>query len=99
MSDLNKQDNPTIHGAQIVPTEKEIEIPPKKYTIGIGPVDVENNLMRLTGVEKYSFKEINGKIYRIGKNGVEYPPVTKEQYEEIKKAHEEYFGKQTQKSR
>lgn len=95
MSKLKKGENPTLFGVEMVPDEKErIDIPPKKYTIGVSPLDVNNNLMKLTGVESYSFKEIDGKVYRIGKNGIEYPPISKKQFEEIKKMHKEYFDNQ-----
>lgn len=92
MSKLKKGDNPCAYIANMIPDEKgKLTIPPEKYAITVGPLDVKSNLMKLTGVEKYSYKEIDGKVYRIGRNGIEYPPISKRQYEEIKKLQKEYF--------
>lgn len=93
MSKLGKGDNPCPHVGEMISSEKgEVTIPPKKSIITVAPLDVRNNLMKLTGVEKYSFKEIDGKIYRIGENGLEYPPISKEKFEELKKLHKEFFA-------
>lgn len=90
MSKLKKGDNPCPFVGEMVPSEKgKVTIPPQKSIITVAPLDVRNNLMKLTGVEKYSFKEIDGKIYRIGENGIEYPPISKEKLEELKKSHKE----------
>ena len=94
MSKLKKGDNPTLFGGRMMPDEKgKVDLPPEKSISGVSPIDVRNNTMKLTSVEKYSFKEINGKVYRIGKNGIEYPPISKKQFEEIKKLHKEFFDK------
>lgn len=93
MSKLKKGDNPCPYVGEMVPEEKgKVTIPPGKYTITVAPLDVKNNLMHLTGVDKYSFKEIDGQVYRISESGVEYPPISKEQFEELKKLHKEYFS-------
>lgn len=93
MSKLKKGDNPCPYIGEMVPDEKgKVTIPPEKYTIAVAPLDVKNNGMKLTGVDKYTFKEIDGKIYRISERGIEYPPISKEQYEELKKLHKEYFS-------
>ena len=74
-------------------TKGKVTVQPN-YTIAIAPKDVGNNLMHLTGVEKYSFTEYNGKIYRVTEQGkVIGPPIKKEKFEKIKKVHEEYLEK------
>lgn len=90
MSKLKKGDNPCPYVGEMRPDEKgKVTIPPEKYTVAVAPLDVRNNLMKLTGVETYSFKEINGKVYRISEKGIEYPPISKEQFETLRKQHEE----------
>ena len=65
------------------------------YTITIAPTDVENNLMHLTGVEKYSFIEHSGKIYRVTEQGkLIGPPIEKEKFEKLKRLHEERFDRE-----
>ena len=67
---------------------------PDQYKIAIDKKDVKDNLMNLTGVEKYSFTEYNGKIYRVTEQGkVIGQPIKKEKFEKIKKVHEEYLEK------
>ena len=93
MSKLKKGDNPCPYVGEMVPSEKgKVNIPPQKSIITVAPLDVKNNQMKLTGVEKYSFKEIDVKVYRIGENGLEYPPISKEKFEELKKLHKEFLG-------
>ena len=96
MSKLEESvDNPCPYSGAMKADEKgRVTIPPKKYTIGVAPLDVRNNTMKLAKVDKYSYKEIDGKVYRISESGIEYPPITKVQFEEIKRLHEEYFGKE-----
>ncbi len=94
MSKLRSGDNPCPYmGAMKADEKGRVTIPPKKYTIGVAPFDVRNDVMKLPKVDKYSYKEINGKVYRVSEKGIEYPPITKAQFEEIKRAHEEFFGK------
>ncbi len=100
MSKLRKGDNPCPYIGEMQPDEKgKVTIPPQKYTIAVAPLDVENNGMTLTGVDKYTFKEIDGKVYRISEKGIEYPPISKEQFEEIKKLHQEYEKENKDKER
>lgn len=47
--------------------------------------DVLKNGLNLGKVGNYKFVEKNGKVYRIGENGVEFPPISKEKYEKIAK--------------
>ncbi len=87
MSKLEKGDNPCPHVSDIISDEKgKVMIPPEKYTITVSPSDVESNSMKLTTAENFSFKEIDGKIYRIGKSGIEYPPISREEFDRIKKS-------------
>ncbi len=93
MSKSRKENNPCPYVGEMKPDEKgKVTIPPQKYTIGVAPLDVKNNGMKLTGVDKYTFKEIDGKVYRISEKGIEYPPISKEQFEQIKKLHKENFS-------
>ncbi len=93
MSKSKKGNNPAPYIAEVKPENEQLRIPPDKYAIAVAPLDVTKNPMKLTGVDTYTFKEMpDGMVYRISKSGVEYPPITKEQFEEIKKLHEQYLG-------
>ena len=90
MSKLEMGDNPTIYGGQTVPDEKgRVEIPPEKSVEGIAPADVKENPMKIQIETSYKFIETDGKIYRVGKNGIEYPPISREEYKRIQKEREE----------
>ena len=83
-------DNPTIYGGQTVPDEKgRVEIPPEKSVEGIAPADVKENPMKIQIETSYKFIKKDGKIYRVGKNGIEYPPISEEEYKRIQKEREE----------
>lgn len=93
MSELKKGDNPCPYIADMIPDEKgRVTIPPEKYTIAVGPLDVRNNQIKLTGSNKYSFKEIDGQVYRVQNGVVIGPPINKEKFEAIRKLHEEFIG-------
>ena len=90
MSKLEMGDNPTIYGGQTVPDEKgRVEIPPEKSVEGIPPTDVKENPMKIQIETSYKFIKKDGKIYRVGKNGIEYPPISEEEYKRIQKEREE----------
>ena len=90
MSKLEMGDNPTIYGGQTVPDEKgRVEIPPEKSVEGIAPTDVKENPMKIQIETSYKFIKKDGKIYRVGKNGIEYPPISEEEYKRIQKEREE----------
>ena len=90
MSKLEMGDNPTIYGGQTVPDEKgRVEIPPEKSVEGIAPADVKENPMKIQIETSYKFIKKDGKIYRGGKNGIEYPPISEEEYKRIQKEREE----------
>ena len=90
MSKLEMGDNPTIYGGQTVPDEKgRVEIPPEKSVEGIAPADVKENLMKIQIETSYKFIKKDGKIYRVGENGIEYPPISEEEYKRIQKEREE----------
>ena len=90
MSKLEIGDNPTIYGGQTVPDEKgRVEIPPEKSVEGIAPADVKENPMKIQIETSYKFIKKDGKIYRVGKNGIEYPPISEEEYKRIQKEREE----------
>lgn len=90
MSKLEMGDNPTIYGGQTVPDEKgRVEIPPEKSVEGIAPADVKENPMKIQIETSYKFIKKDGKIYRVGKNGIEYPPISEEEYKRIQKEREE----------
>lgn len=101
MHRLKKGDNPTIYGAQVRFNEKEksIEIPPKKSTIGIAPSDVEQEPMKLTSANSYTFKEMNGKVYRVSDKEIEYPPMTKERYNTLQQERKQSSGRKTEDNR
>lgn len=91
---LKRGENPCPYFGEMTSDENgKVDMPPKMRMIGIAPLDVKNNVLKLSNVDKYSYKEIDGKVYRISANGLEYPPITKEQFEEIEKSHKEYYGK------
>ena len=95
MSKLNEGENPCPYMGTIIPNEKgEIEIPDDSYKIAVGPVDVKNNLLTLSKVDKYSYKKSGDKVYRIGDKGIEYPSMSIEKFEKLQQLHEEYFGKE-----
>ena len=90
MSKLEMGDNPTIYGGQTVPDEKgRVEIPPERSIEGIAPTDVKGNPMKIQIETSYQFIKKNGKIYRVGKNGIEYPPISEKEYDRIKKERQE----------
>ncbi len=98
MSKLRSGDNPCPYAiASMKMKENGKTIPPKEdeYEVGVAPLDVRNNVMKLPKVDKYSFKEIDGEVYRVhNESGKVYgPPITKAQFEELRRAHEETFGK------
>ena len=51
--------------------------------------DVLKNGLEIGKVGNYRFVERNGKVYRIGENGVEFPPISKKEFEKMQKAREE----------
>lgn len=90
---LKREENPCPYFGEMRADERgKVEMPPKMRMTGIAPLDVNNNILTLGGVDKYVFKEIDGKVYRVNDKGLEYPPVSKEQFEAIKKLHKEYRG-------
>lgn len=96
MSKLRSGDNPCPHMEFMKSDGKgKVQVAKGEFAIGIAPLDLRNpaNIMKLPKVDKYSYKEINGKVYRISEKGLEYPPITKAQFEEIKRAQEEYSRK------
>lgn len=84
-----EQDNPAIYATQMEANEKgQVEVPPQKYSVIMGKDSIEP--MVLTHIGKYDFvKGKDGKIYRKGENGIEYPPISKEDYDKIVKARKE----------
>ncbi len=91
---LERGENPCPFGGPMKTNEEgQVSMPPDKSKALVAPLDVRNNIMKLSKVEKYSYKEIDGKVYRISENGVEYPPIDKKKFEAIKKLHEATFGK------
>lgn len=98
MSKLGRGDNPCPYIiASMKMKEDGKTLPPKEYeyNVGIAPLDVRNNVMTLSKVDNYSYKEIDGEVYRVhNKSGKVYgPPITKAQFEELQRLHEENFGK------
>lgn len=92
---VEREDNPCPYiGAMKADEKGKVTIPPKSYTVAVAPLDVKNNLMKLSNVDKYSYKEIDGQVYRVQNGVVIGPPVSKEQFEEIEKLHKEYFYNQ-----
>ena len=90
-----EEDNPCPYISAMKADERgKVTIPPKSYTVAVGPLDVKNNLMKLSKVEKYSYKEIDGQVYRVQNGVLIGPPVSKDQFEEIKKLHKEYYNDQ-----
>lgn len=90
MSKLEMGDNPTIYGGQTVPDEKgRVEIPPERSVEGIAPTDVKENSMNIQIETSYQFIRRNGKIYRVGRNGIEYPPISEEDYNRIQKERQD----------
>lgn len=90
MSDNNKSGfSIEVAAAAMQADEKGVTIPPNEYTTVTGPIDLKNGLIKLTGTKNHTFKEIDGKIYRIDENGVQYPPISKQEFEKIQKIHEE----------
>ena len=90
MSKLEMGDNPTIYGGQTIPDEKgRVEIPPERSVEGIAPTDVKENPMKIQIETSYKFIKKYGKIYRVGKKGIEYPPISEEEYNRIQKSREE----------
>lgn len=74
---------------EIIPTEKELEVPPRKFAVEMGTASIIDNGMVLTHIGKYDFvKKEDGQIYRVGDNGIEYPPLTQEQFNKLKKAQQ-----------
>ena len=93
MSKLEREENPCPYMGSVIQNENgQIEIPNDSYKIAVGPLDVKNNIMRLSKVENFSYKEVDGKIYRIGENGVKYIPISRKKFEKEQKLHEEYLG-------
>ena len=89
MSKLEMGDNPTIYGGQTVPDEKgRVEIPPERSVEGIAPTDVRETPMNIKIETSYKFIKKDGKIYRVGKNGIEYPPISEKEYKRIQKERE-----------
>lgn len=81
MSKLEIGDNPTIYGGQTIPDERgKVKIPPERSVEGIAPTDVKENPMNIQIETSYKFIKKDGKIYRVGKNGIEYPPISEEEY-------------------
>ena len=75
-------------------TRGKVTVQPS-YTVTIAPLDVEKNLMHLTGIEKYSFVEHSGKIYRVTEQGkLIGPPIEKEKFEKMKKMHKERLDRE-----
>lgn len=72
----------------------EVTLPPEKSKDGKELLKVLEDPIKLPKVDKYSFKEIDGKIYRVSEKGIEYPPITKEQYEEIRRKNEKETDKE-----
>ena len=90
MSKLEIGDNPTIYGGQTIPDERgRVEIPPERSVEGIAPTDVKENPMNIQIETSYKFIKKDGKIYRVGKKGIEYPPISEEEYKRIQKEREE----------
>ena len=90
MSKLEMGDNPTIYGGQTIPDEKgRVEIPPERSVEGIAPTDVKENPMKIQIETSYKFIKKDGKIYRVGKKGIEYPPISEEEYKRIQKERKE----------
>ena len=54
--------------------------------------NVLNDSLELCRVGKYRFVEKDGMVYRIGENGVEFPPISRKEFNKIAKAREEAFG-------
>lgn len=91
---LERGENPCPYiGAMKADEKGKITIPPKNAIIAVAPLDVRNNVMKLSNVDKYSYKEIDGEVYRVQNGVVIGPPVSKKQFETIKKLHEATFGK------
>lgn len=91
---LERGENPCPFGGPITTNEKgQVTMPPDKSKALVGPVDVRKDQMTLSKVKDYTFKEINGEIYRIGKDGVKYTAISKERFEALQKLAEKYFGK------
>ena len=88
--------NSLICGTEIQPDEKHLNIPPKQYAIQMGGSNVFKDEMVLTTIGKYDFvKKNDGKIYRKGENGIEYPPIAEEDFEKIVKARQELNRKKS----
>ena len=90
MSKLEIGDNPTIYGGQTIPDERgRVEIPPERSVEGIAPTDVKENPMNIQIETSYKFIKKDGKIYRVGKKGIEYPPISEEEYNRIQKERQD----------
>ena len=90
MSKLEIGDNPTIYGGQTIPDERgRVEIPPERSVEGIAPTDVKENPMNIQIETSYKFIKKDGKIYRVGENGIEYPPISEEEYNRIQKERQD----------
>lgn len=90
----DKKGNPAPYYIVAVP-QKEIkeksviECDKQKAGKGISAYDVYANGMPFNiEVGNYNFVEVDGKIQRVGENGVKYPPISKEKFEKIKKERE-----------
>lgn len=92
MIEFDKKDNACPYFGFIrYEKEKGLTIPPDEYEKGVSTSEVEKNKMFITKADKYRFivKEIDGKacILRVGKH--EYPSISEEKYEKIKRKKNE----------
>ncbi|MNS96023.1 hypothetical protein D3C72_1303040 [compost metagenome] len=100
-SQSGKRENPAPFYVVAVPQRKKedkVKYDDKKTGQGISAEEVSTNGMLFNiEVGNYNFVEKDGQIYRIGENGIEYPPITKEKFEKIAKERKSMISKKASK--
>lgn len=100
-SQSGKKENPAPFYVIAVPQRKKddkIKYNDKNAGQGISAEDVsENGMLFNIEVGKFNFVEKDGQIYRVGENGIEYPPITREKFEKIQKERRAKLNTKTKK--
>lgn len=96
------KENPAPFYITAVPQKEKngISCDKQKSGKGISAYDVDiNGMPFVIEVGKYDFIERDGQIYRIGENGIEYPPISKDEFEKIKQKRNQKLSLKKQDSK
>ena len=82
------QDIPVVCATEMVATEKQLQVPPRKYAVEMSKENIIDS-MEIPVNGKFTFKEVDGEIYRVDENGKLLSKIDREKYEKIVKSYKE----------